>query len=292
MKIFKKTSVMLAVLILMAAFASCKKDNNSSGGGDPEPGGNPFIGTWIADDDDEDILEVTETTWAIKHENVTVVEGTYACNEKTATLKITDVIDENIGLEVGTEGVATVSGNEMTISGFGDKNIVYTKQSGEVPTVAPFEIKQATIKYEMLGLMYYTMTFDKYGKLVCIEQGSKTFIIDEIANKSYQLDVKNKTYQEITMEVGKGKRKQYIMFLNDENYEKYGYTKSYEEIAGKSCTVYSNVDDDWGPYSYGGWKKIIFLETMGGESDVMRATSFNEAIDTEKFKIPSDYTKN
>ena len=119
---------MTAVLILMAAFASCDKDKGGSGG---TTGDNPFVGTWISEDDDGETLEVTETMWVVKYENNIILKGSYTYKGNSANLTVTYVIDEDaVGLAVGDVGTAKISDGEITVTFDGLEKMVFTKEGG------------------------------------------------------------------------------------------------------------------------------------------------------------------
>ena len=154
-----------------------------------------------------------------------------------------------------------------------------------------FKIKQATIEYDLLeGLMHETLIFDDNGKKMRLEDEYHIYLLDENAKKSYDLNKSSKTYEEKDLAFGQGKRKTYIMTINDANFASAGYKKTTETIAGKSCTVYTGGTSSK-TVSYGTWNDIVFLMTLDG-GDVMRATSFSDAaVAASSFTIPSDYTK-
>jgi hypothetical protein len=125
---------MVAVLIMMTAFASCKKDSNSSGGDEPPVGENPFLGKWIMDDNDAVTVEFKASTWVIKNENVTFCSGTYTYTGKTATLTVTDTGMSDA--EEGDVGTAKVSGKKLTVDFDGDES-TFTKEGGDNPPPPP-----------------------------------------------------------------------------------------------------------------------------------------------------------
>jgi hypothetical protein len=159
-------SLVTAALILIVAFTSCKKD---SGGGSSEPN-NQFMGTWVSNNDESAIVEIGTTDWIAKVGNDVYCSGTYTYNENTAKLEIT-----NKGMssaEVGEIGNATISGNEMTISGFSDNemNGKLTQKSGGDGN--PFVINAAnviggnsdiiTVKAIIYSDGEYVLVSDKY----------------------------------------------------------------------------------------------------------------------------------
>ena len=117
---------MSAVLILMAAFFSCDENKGSGGSTD----GNSFVGTWFSEDDGK-ILEVTETVWTVKYKNTTILRGDYTHKGSSANLTVTYVVDGYvIGLTVGDEGAAKVSGRKVTVTFDGLEKMVFAKESG------------------------------------------------------------------------------------------------------------------------------------------------------------------
>ena len=159
-----------------------------------------------------------------------------------------------------------------------------------VSTTAPFKIKQATIVYDVLeGLTQETVIFDDNGKQFRLEDGYHIYLLDENAKKAYSLEKSTKTYKEETVAFGQGKRRDFVMSINEANYAAAGYQKSTETVAGKSCTVYTGKSGST-TAAYGGWEGIQLLIKLNS-ADVRRAVSLSETVTANSFTIPSDYTK-
>jgi len=127
----KILGLMTAILVVMMALYACKKDSGGSGGGDNDPD-NPFIGTWLSDDYEDAVLEITVSTWRLEYRGDLMNSGTYEANGNSATLRITKVNPDLSDAEVGDVGTAKVSGGGKTLTvTFDDDVDTFTKKEEE-----------------------------------------------------------------------------------------------------------------------------------------------------------------
>ena len=139
-------------------------------------------------------------------------------------------------------------------------------------------------------VQYFTMTFDKKGKLFRLSFGSIVYIDDAIANKFYQINTFTETYTESDYS---GIMALYL-YHGDHEWQSPAYAHFTKEdnktVAGKNCTVYSwsssGLRVEWG-----GWNRILFWNQPRTDNDRLEATSFSEEIDADSFTVPPGYEK-
>jgi hypothetical protein len=168
---------------------------------------------------------------------------------------------------------------------------------GEDPAVTGkqyFGIKQASVVYDFVGTT--EVYFDDYGAKIHIFDkfgnsyiDDESWILDEGAKKAYHLNDTKKTYQEVTLSEVQSERDPYVLDLTDADAKAAGYTITKQTIAGKSCSVYTGTALGVNTVM-AGWNKIFFLMTLDG-TDLIRATSFSEAVPANMFTLPAGYTK-
>lgn len=159
---------------------------------------------------------------------------------------------------------------------FGEINNA-AKEIAEVREGKVFQIPTATLEYND-GTIF---AFAENGKKQRIENGNSVMIYD--ASNYWVLDSESKTAIKYSYDAEYLYNTTYC-FLEATwklaNYDE-SVTKTSETIAGKSCTVYTDKDDD---SKQGGWKRILFV------SNDVKATSFTISVSSSAFTVPVDYT--
>ena len=113
--------------VSMMLLTSCKKDSGTSDdNGGSEPGDNPFVGTWVGEDNDKITLDFTAKAWELNANGTDYGSGTYTYKGNNATLTVTDAGASDA--EVGEQGTAKVSGKTLTL--IFDDTMTFTKKSG------------------------------------------------------------------------------------------------------------------------------------------------------------------
>jgi hypothetical protein len=178
--------------------------------------------------------------------------------------------------------------SEESSEGMNGKSSVSDESKGSSQKF--FNVKQATIVYDLLGGFYQeTVYFDDYGAKMRIDDKYYITIFDEASQKAYQLNIANKTYEEISISELYVKRNTLKMTLSDADATKGGLTVTKKTIAGKECSIHS-VEKPTIKTSTGGWNGILFFASLNDENSI-QVVSFSETVPGNFFTIPEEYTK-
>ena len=129
----KKISVFFTMVLFVAlSFTSCSKDDD----GEKADPNNPYVGTWVKDGSDGDVVVVfTNTAWTAKYQNNTYNSGSYTWEwideDNANAYGEWTITNEGIGdAKKGDKGNAVIDSGKLFVSNFNDGNMngSYTKQ--------------------------------------------------------------------------------------------------------------------------------------------------------------------